>query len=88
MDNETLEEVFGEYFYFVYFRKYKEQGITHADVYDPTLLSLLGLPPCAGIQDIKTRFRVLAMKHHPDCGGDAEQFIEMMEVYERLMDDQ
>jgi hypothetical protein len=84
MDHEALEEVFGEYFYRVYFQKYQEQGITPADVYDPALLSLLGLPAHAGLQDIKARFRELAKKHHPDRGGDAERFIEMMEVYERL----
>ena len=84
MDCEQFKEVSGEYFYCVYFEKYREQGITPADVYDPTLLGLLGLPAHAGIQDIKARFRELAKKHHPDRGGDAERFIEMMEVYERL----
>ena len=57
------------------------------DVYDPQLLALLGLPPYAGIAEIKQRFRALAKQYHPDYGGDAERFIELVGVYERLKDE-
>ncbi len=84
MDRQGQKQVFEEYFYRVYFRHYEERGLTIADVYDPTLLSLLGLPPQAGIQDIKARFRELAKRYHPDHGGDSEKFIELVELRERL----
>ena len=84
MDHQSMKEVFEEYFYQVYFQYFKEKGMTMLDVYDPTMLSLLGLPPYAGIQDIKRRFRELAKKYHPDHGGDSEKFIEVVEIYENL----
>jgi hypothetical protein len=86
MGREERKEVFGEYFYRVYFQYCGEHGLTLADVYDPGLLSLLGLPPTAGLQEIKKRFRELAKKYHPDLGGDSAQFIELVEIYERLME--
>jgi hypothetical protein len=84
MEREERKEVFSEYFYRVYFQSYQENGLTMTDVYDPRLLSLLGLPPHAGLQEIKGRFRELAKRHHPDHGGDSAQFIELMDVYEQL----
>jgi hypothetical protein len=84
MGREERKEVFGEFFYWVYFQNFREHGLTPADVYDPALLSLLDLPPYAGIQDIKQRFRELAKRYHPDLGGDSGQFIELVEIYERL----
>ena len=87
MDHEELKAAIDEYFFRVYFQNYQEQGLAQADVYDPQLLSLLGLPPYAGIAEIKQRFRALAQQYHPDHGGDAELFIELVSVYERLKDE-
>ena len=84
MDRQGLKQVFDEYFYRIYFQNYKEKGLTMADVYDSTLLSLLGLPPYAGIAEIKERFRELAKRYHPDHGGDSEKFIELVEIREKL----
>jgi hypothetical protein len=84
MDRLQRKEVFGEYFYWVYFQHFQENGLTPTNVYDPALLSLLGLPPHAGLQEIKSKFRALAKKYHPDHGGDAARFIEMMDIYEQL----
>jgi hypothetical protein len=86
LDREALKAVFEEYFYRVYFQNYAENGLRPADVYDPHLLSLLGLPPHAGLAEIKQRFRELAKRYHPDLGGDSERFMALMEVYERLTD--
>ncbi|MFN2165050.1 MAG: J domain-containing protein [Anaerolineae bacterium] len=85
MDRQARKEVFAEYFYRVYFQRYKENGILPTDVYDPMLLSFLGLPHHADRQAIKRRFRELAKRYHPDHGGDAAQFIAMMDVYEKLL---
>jgi len=84
MDRPQRKEVFGEYFYWVYFQYFKENGLNPTNAYDPGLLSLLGLPPYAGLPEIKSKFRTLAKKYHPDHGGDAARFIEVMEIYERL----
>lgn len=86
LEREAIKTVFEEYFYRVYFQRYQENGLRQADVYDPQLLSLLGLPAYAGGDDIKKRFRELAKKYHPDMGGDSEKFIELMTVYEQLTD--
>jgi DnaJ domain len=84
MDHQELKAVFDEYFFRVYAQTYQDQGFRHADVYDPQLLALLELPPYAGIVEIKQRFRALAKRYHPDQGGNSAQFIELVELYERL----
>jgi len=84
MSHQELKAVFDEYFYRVYFQRYGDLGLSEADVYDPQLLTLLGLPSYAGLEEIKQRFRELAKRYHPDLGGDSEKFIELMSVYERL----
>lgn len=84
MDRDERKEVFAEYFCQVYFQKYRENGLALSDMYDPQLLSLLGLPPYADLQDVKRRFRALAKRYHPDHGGDAARFIELMDAYEQL----
>jgi len=84
MEHEELKAIFDEFFVRVYYQNYQEQGLTQADVYDPNLLALLGLPAHAGMVEIKQRFRALAKQYHPDHGGDSEQFIELLDLYERL----
>jgi hypothetical protein len=84
MGREEMKSVFEEYFYRIYLQNYKENGLAMADVHDPQLLSLLGLPPYAGGQDIKKRFRELAKRYHPDRGGDSAKFIALVEIYEQL----
>lgn len=86
MEREELRTVFEEYFYRVYFQRSQEQGLTQADVFDPQLLALLGLPASAGLDDVKRRFRELAKRYHPDVGGNSTKFIELMETYKRLTD--
>ena len=84
MSDVEYKCVIEEYFFRVYFNTYKTNGFSEGDVYDPQLLELLNLPPYSGFQDIKQRFRELAMRYHPDHGGDAEKFIELMGVYEQI----
>jgi hypothetical protein len=81
MTREDYRNAVDEYFAFVYFAYYQENGIAHAGTYDPSLLAKLGLPPGAGGADVKKRFRALAKERHPDAGGDACAFIELMEIY-------
>ena len=46
----------------------------------------LGISKDANQQDIKKAYRKLASKHHPDKGGDQEQFKRIQGAYEVLSD--
>jgi hypothetical protein len=84
IERDEFKEILDEYSYFVYFQIYRERGLSIDSMFDPNLLSLLGLGPFASEVDIKNRFRTLAKKYHPDMGGDSDKFIELVEAYDRL----
>jgi curved DNA-binding protein len=48
----------------------------------------LGIEKNASSDDIQKAFRKLAMKHHPDKGGDSSKFQEINEAYSTLSDPQ
>jgi DnaJ-class molecular chaperone len=50
--------------------------------------STLGLQRNASDADIKKAYRSMAMKHHPDRGGDEKKFKEISQAYEFLSDPQ
>lgn len=86
VEKQLFREIIQEYFYSVYFLKYRENGITLKDIYDPELLAVLNLMPGASFNDIKRSFRALAKKYHPDCGGDADKMMEVLEAYHKLLE--
>ena len=45
---------------------------------------ILGVDRAASEADIKAAYRKLAMKHHPDRGGDQKEFVRIKEAYEAL----
>jgi DnaJ-domain-containing protein 1 len=49
----------------------------HAQEGRETALKILGLQDPVDMQDIRQQFRELAMRHHPDRGGDVEEFQEI-----------
>lgn len=51
-------------------------------------LALLGLPPNATPEQIKRRYRALAKRFHPDCGGDPRKMQQIIAAYEYLMKEQ
>jgi hypothetical protein len=87
MSKEEYKAVVDEYFAYMYYELYKDNDAAIIQgLYDPEILKRLGLPHDAGAQDIKRQFRELAKRYHPDTGGDAARFIELMETYRQLID--
>jgi DnaJ family protein A protein 2 len=50
------------------------------------LYEIMGLQPNATESEIRKAYRKLALTHHPDRGGDPEQFKELTKAYETLTD--
>ena len=46
--------------------------------------SILGVNKNSDTKEIKKQYKKLAVKHHPDKGGDSENFKEICEAYEVL----
>ncbi|WP_108125391.1 DNA-J related domain-containing protein [Saccharospirillum mangrovi] len=51
----------------------------------PQALAELGLDDNADTNTIRTRYRQLANRHHPDKGGDPDEFHRIRNAYEQLM---
>lgn len=49
---------------------------------------ILGIPENATQDDIKKAYKKLAMKNHPDRGGDTKKFQEISQAYDTLGDEQ
>jgi hypothetical protein len=80
MDKEQIKQVFGEFWFRVYYRMYQEKGIQMTELQEPELMEFLGLPYDADQITIRKRFRELCKSYHPDEGGDTEKFIELMKI--------
>ncbi len=48
-------------------------------------LNILALPKLISREDIKTQYRFLAKKNHPDIGGDVEKMEQLNYAYKLLM---
>lgn len=86
MTKEEFQEVIGEFFFGVYYRLYRENGLNADSLFDPKILGYMGLGYDADIGAVKKRFHELALKCHPDAGGDASEFIRLMDNYRKLVD--
>lgn len=85
MSKDEFKNVVSEYFFNIYFKFYKENGIVNMHLYEPDILVQMGLPFDADANAIKKKFRELAKKYHPDTGGDSTKFIELMKNYKKLI---
>lgn len=86
LNHDQYVQIIHEYLSYVYYEIYKASGFKVQDgIFDPSILSKLGLPANADEFSVKKRFRELAKKYHPDSGGDAEMFIELMNNYRALL---
>lgn len=50
--------------------------------------SILGIQKGASEQDVRKAYKKQSMKHHPDRGGDEEEFKKVNEAYQTLSDPQ
>ncbi|WP_206108020.1 J domain-containing protein [Paludisphaera soli] len=60
-------------------------GRTAGATVSPECLDVLGLPRDASPEEVKRRHREPAKEHHPDRGGDPEEFRRFREAYEAAM---
>ena len=51
-----------------------------------TFYEILGIDTKASQKEVKSAFRKLARKHHPDVNGDPAKFREIYEAYDVLID--
>lgn len=58
------------------------------DVDTTKLYETLGVEKTADAKEIKKAYRKLAVKHHPDKGGDEQKFKEISAAYEVLSDEE
>ncbi|HNX14262.1 MAG TPA: J domain-containing protein [Oscillospiraceae bacterium] len=85
LSREELKTVIDGYWAFVYGELFQDNLIQGRLFYDRDALIQLGLPFDADETAVKKRFRELAKQYHPDVGGDAAKFIELMNLYRRLI---
>ena len=83
LDRERRKKIFQEFLYTLYITIIKEKGLEIGNIMDSSLLELLGLPYTADVSAVKHRFRELFKTHHPDTGGDHEQIIRILELYDK-----
>lgn len=62
------------------------RGGPKKEVDNKKFYELLGVDKEATFDQIKKAYRKLAIKHHPDKGGDPEKFKEITNAYETLSD--
>jgi hypothetical protein len=65
-----------------WYNAFKGFGVTKK-VAEPDCFAVLGMDRTATLDEVKVRFRELAMTHHPDKGGDAKEFVRYQMAYER-----
>lgn len=69
-----------------FFGKGFGQEQQESEVENSELYEVLGVPKDASQDEIRKAFKKLAVKHHPDRGGDADKFKEINAAHEVLSD--
>jgi DnaJ-class molecular chaperone len=72
--------------------RHDEMGEDYGEAYDeddPKIFrtfesKISQLKKSTSLEELKKEYRKLALKYHPDKGGDHETFIEIQSEYERL----
>lgn len=66
-------------------RVYTESTYAAYEPPEPAWVKVLGVKPGASKEEIKSAYRKLAMKHHPDKGGDPVKFQRITQAYEEAL---
>lgn len=66
------------------FQGAEEDDSAQQDIENTKLYELLGLKQGASADEVKKAFRKIAIKEHPDKGGDPQKFRLLTEAYEIL----
>lgn len=85
LTHDERKEIIEMFYFEVYITYYKEMSLPLTDLINKEYLEQFGLPITATVEDIKKKFRDLVKKHHPDKGGSKSDFIEILEIYEKLL---
>ena len=83
------EQEYAEWHLTRYEGKHKKSGVTNTNTCDLKTRNtdpyvLLGLPPNTSQAEIKAAYKRMAMKHHPDRGGDSVAFHKIKTAYNSL----
>ncbi len=65
-------------------RERLDRFLARAEGADP--FAVLGLPPQATLAEARERFHALALRFHPDRGGDAEAMRRVIEAFDAVRD--
>ncbi|WP_231040456.1 DnaJ domain-containing protein [Bacillus velezensis] len=65
--------------------KQEKRNTTYHQTYRQKLESMFGLTSPYTKSELKSAYKNLAKKHHPDMGGDSQKFIEINKAYEYLL---
>jgi hypothetical protein len=84
MSHDQYKCVISEYWSFVYNKLFSVYDLQAGMNYDAGILLKWGLPFDSDADAVKKKFRELAKLYHPDTGGNADQFIALMEDYKKL----
>ena len=85
MSREEYKRAVEDYFTALYAVLARESGELEEGLFDPELLAAMDMPLDADENAVKRRFRQLALRLHPDVGGETESFIRLRETYEKLL---
>jgi hypothetical protein len=59
-----------------------EAWLRRLDEQDPYFV--LGVKPGASLDEVRSRYRELALEHHPDRGGEANQMRRILRAYDQI----
>jgi hypothetical protein len=84
LSRADYKQIIDEYWTCVYDDLFREYELAINGNLDRDILARLDLPAGSDMRAVKKRFRELAKLYHPDAGGDAGRFIELMDLYRKL----
>ncbi|MCB0164263.1 MAG: DnaJ domain-containing protein [Anaerolineae bacterium] len=77
---QTLDQVFGQFF--LGFAATPDDTVLLLGSGSEAWWQVLGVEQDAGLTAARNAYRALARRHHPDAGGDPEEFQRLRRAYE------